>query len=111
MASEAREAGPLAGVVAAPVAAEQAVEHLRFTDRIGSVPVEVSLQHHGVSTLDTGVLGRLYWEETGAGGFGAHVRVTGTPDASGTLASYATVIRSWPRSTPTEPRYMTSTST
>ena len=79
----------LAALVAAPIAAEQAVEHLRFEDRIGTVPVEVSLTHNGLSTLDTGVLGRLYWEETGAGGFGAQVRVTGTPEAGGTLASYA----------------------
>ena len=78
-----------AALVAAPLAAEQTVEHLRFEDRIGTVPVEVSLTHNGMSTLDTGVLGRLYWEETGAAGFGANVRVTGTPEAGGTLASYA----------------------
>ncbi len=80
--------GLLSVLVSAPVAAEQAVETIRFDDRIGAVPVEISLTHNGISTLDTGVLGRLYWEETGAGGFGAYVRVTGTPEAGGTLSSY-----------------------
>lgn len=81
--------GLIAAVVAAPVAFEQAVANVRFEDRVGTVPVEVSLTRNGMSTLDTGVLGRLFWEQTGAGGFGAYVRVTGTPQAGGTLASYA----------------------
>ncbi len=75
-------------LVSAPIAVEQAVEGAEFQDRVGTVPVEVSLTHNGVSTLDTGVLGRLYWEETGAGGLGAYVRVTGTPEAGGSLSSY-----------------------
>ena len=81
-----------AAVLAVPVAAEQAVEHLSFQDRIGTVPVEVSLAHNGLSTVDTGVLGRLYWSQTGRWGFGANVRVTGTPQADGTLASYTSPV-------------------
>lgn len=80
--------GLVAAVVSAPVAVERAVEGVRFQDRLGSLPVEVSLAHNGVSTLDTGILGRLYWERTGAGGFGASIRATGPPEAGGTLASY-----------------------
>lgn len=80
--------GAVAAAVSAPIAAERAVEGARFDDRIGSVPVEISLAHNGVSTLDTGVLGSLYWERTGAMGFGARLRVTGTPEAGGSLASY-----------------------
>ncbi|WP_183099296.1 hypothetical protein [Nocardioides pelophilus] len=80
--------GAVAALVSAPLAAERAVEAARFDDRIGTVPVEVSLTHNGVSTLDTGVLGSLYWEQTGAAGFGAEIRVTGAPEAGGTLSSY-----------------------
>lgn len=80
--------GLLAAVVAAPVALEQAMERTRFTDRLGTVPVEVSLAHNGVSTIDTGVLGRIYWDRTGAAGFGAYIRVTDPPEAGGTLSSY-----------------------
>ena len=72
-----------------PVAAERSVEAIEFEDRIGTVPVEISLTHDGRSTLDTGALGSLYWEQTGALGFGARVRVTDTPQAAGTLSSYA----------------------
>lgn len=79
----------VAAVVAAPIAAERAVEAVRFDDRLGTLPVTVRLSHNGVSTLDTGVLGRLYWAQTGTGGFGASLRATGPPMASGTLASYA----------------------
>ncbi|MCZ4497999.1 MAG: hypothetical protein JWQ74_552 [Marmoricola sp.] len=75
-------------VIAAPVAAEQAVENVRFADRLGTVPVEVSLCHNGYSTLDTGVLGAVYWKQTGILGFGACVRVTAPPEAAGTLSSY-----------------------
>jgi hypothetical protein len=64
------------------------VEHVRFSDRLGSLPVEVSLSHNGVSTLDTGILGRIYWARTGAGGFGAYIRATEPPQAGGSLASY-----------------------
>src|SRR4051812_4967233 len=63
-----------AAVVLAPVAAEQAVERVRFTDRLGTLPVEASLAHNGVSTLDTGMLGKVYWARTGVAGFGAYVR-------------------------------------
>ena len=78
------------GVVAAPLAAQHATESVRFDDYLGAVPVRVSLTHNGVSTLDTGVLGRLYWDRTGAYGFGALLRVTGPPEAAGpTLAAYA----------------------
>ncbi len=80
--------GAVSALVWMPLAAERSMEATRFEDRLGTVPVEVSLTHNGHSTLDTGVLGRLYWEQTGAGGFGARVRVTGTPTAGGTLASY-----------------------
>lgn len=78
----------LAALVAAPVAVERAVEGVRFEDRLGTLPVEVSLAHNGVSTLDTGILGRLYWDRTGTGGFGAVIRATGPPEAGGTLSSY-----------------------
>jgi hypothetical protein len=80
--------GLVSAVVSAPIAVERAIEGVRFQDRLGSLPVEVSLAHNGVSTLDTGILGRLYWERTGAGGFGASIRATGTPEAGGTLSSY-----------------------
>ena len=80
--------GVVAAVVSAPVAAERAVEGAHFDDRLGELPVEVSLAHNGVSTVDTGVLGRLYWDRTGTAGFGAVVRATGPPEAGGTLSSY-----------------------
>ncbi|MCX6396336.1 MAG: metallophosphoesterase family protein [Propionibacteriales bacterium] len=75
-------------LVAAPLALEQAVENVRFTDRLGTVPVEVSLCHNGFSQVDTGVLGSMYWEQTGRFGFGACVRVTDPPEAGSTLSSY-----------------------
>jgi len=78
----------LVAIVIAPVAAQQAVAGAAFEDRLGTVPVEVSLTHNGVSTLDTGIFGRLYWERTGTAGFGARIRATGPPEAGGTLASY-----------------------
>ncbi len=77
-----------AAVIAFPVAAEQAIENAKFQDRLGTFPVEISLAHNGVSTLDTGLIGRLYWDETGIGGFGASVVSTGPPIADGTLSSY-----------------------
>lgn len=80
--------GAVAVLVLAPLAGERAMEGVRFQDRIGTVPVEVSLTHNGASTLDTGVLGSLYWERTGSAGFGAEIKVTGTPEAGGTLSSY-----------------------
>jgi hypothetical protein len=80
--------GLLAAFVSAPVAAEQAVERVRFEDRLGTLPVTVSLQHNGASTLDTGLLGQLYWSRTGPAGFGASIRATGPPEAGGSLASY-----------------------
>ncbi len=78
----------VAATLALPLAAEQAVEHASFQDRVGTFPVEVSLAHNGVSTLDTGLIGRLYWDRTGVGGFGASVVSTGPPIAQGTLSSY-----------------------
>jgi hypothetical protein len=80
--------GFVAALVSVPVAAEQAIEGARFEDRLGTLPVEISLSHNGVSTLDTGILGSVYWDRTGAGGFGANIRATGPPEAGGSLASY-----------------------
>ncbi len=80
----------VAAVVALPLAAERAVEHASFRDRVGSFPVQVALARNGNTTVDTGVLGRLYWDQTGAAGFGLHLRATGPPVAGGTLSSYAT---------------------
>jgi hypothetical protein len=80
--------GVVVALLAVPVAVQQAVEKVSFEDRLGTLPVEVSLAHNGVSTLDTGILGRLYWDRSGAAGFGAVVRATGPPEAGGTLSSY-----------------------
>jgi len=77
-----------AGLVAAPVTIVRAVEGVRFHDDLGTFPVEVSLCHDGRSTLDTGILGKVFWDQTGALGFGAYARATGPPEAGGTLASY-----------------------
>ena len=77
-----------AALVAAPVVVERAIEGVRFRDQVGTFPVEVSLCHDGRSTLDTGVLGKVFWDQTGALGFGAYARATGPPEAGGTLASY-----------------------
>lgn len=77
-----------AALVAAPVVVERAIEGVRFRDQVGTFPVEVSLCHDGRSTLDTGVLGKVFWDQTGAFGFGAYARATGPPEAGGTLASY-----------------------
>ena len=67
---------------------QRTVEGLRFPDRLGTVPVEVTLVHNGYSVLDTGVLGSVFWDRTGPLGLGADLRVTGPPNAGGTLASY-----------------------
>lgn len=75
-------------VLALPLAVEQAVEDVSFHDAVGTLPVEMSLCHQGRSALETGVLGDLYWEQTGAFGFGIDARVTAPPEAGGTLASY-----------------------
>jgi hypothetical protein len=80
--------GFVAALVVAPLAAERAIEGVQFQDRLGTVPVEVGLSHNGVSTLDTGILGSIYWERTGFAGFGATIRATGPPEAGGSLASY-----------------------
>jgi hypothetical protein len=77
-----------AALVAAPVVVERAVEGVRFRDQVGTFPVEVSLCHDGRSTLDTGVFGKVFWDRTGALGFGVYARATGPPEAGGTLASY-----------------------
>jgi hypothetical protein len=77
-----------AALVAAPVTIERAVEGVRFRDDLGTFPVEVGLCHDGRSTLDTGILGKVFWNETGTFGFGAYARATGPPEAGGTLASY-----------------------
>lgn len=78
----------LGAVVSLPLAAERAVEHASIEDRLGTLPVQVRLAHNGHTTLDTGILGQLYWHRTGAAGFGAVLRSTGPPMAGGTLASY-----------------------
>ncbi|WP_148572307.1 hypothetical protein [Nocardioides caldifontis] len=75
-------------VVLLPLVVEQAVERATFRDAVGTLPVQMSLSHDGRSTLQTGVLGDLYWHETGPWGFGVRARVTGPPQAGGTLASY-----------------------
>ncbi len=80
--------GFVVALIAVPVAAQHAVAGVRFDDRLGTLPVEVSLSHNGVSTLDTGILGRIYLDRTGIDGFGANMRATGPPEAGGTLASY-----------------------
>jgi hypothetical protein len=77
-----------AALVALPVAVERAIETVSFPDNLGTFPVEVGLCHDGRSTLDTGILGKVYWDRTGAFGFGAYARATGPPEAGGTLASY-----------------------
>lgn len=77
-----------AALVAAPAALAFSVERVHFEDRIGTLPVRASLCHNGYSSLDTGVLGTLYWKKTGMFGFGACVRSTGPPEAGGTLSSY-----------------------
>lgn len=78
----------IAGIITLPLVLERAVEQVRFSDRLGTFPVNVSLCHNGRSTLDTGVLGKVYWDQTGFLGFGAYARSTGPPEAGGTLASY-----------------------
>jgi hypothetical protein len=78
----------VAALVAAPVVLVRAVENVRFRDELGTFPVEVGLCHDGRSTLDTGILGKVFWDHTGALGFGAYARATGPPEAGGTLASY-----------------------
>ncbi len=80
--------GVVTAVVALPILAEQAVERAGFEDRLGTFPVEVGLAHNGRSTLDAGIIGRLYWDRTGTGGLGAYLRSTGPPEGGGTLTSY-----------------------
>lgn len=75
-------------VLVAPVAVQQGVARASFQDRLGTLPVTVRLAHDGVTTLDTGILGKIYWRRTGFGGFGASITSTGPPMAGGTLASY-----------------------
>ena len=77
-----------AALVAAPVVVERAIEGVRFEDNLGTFPVEVGLCHDGRSTLDTGILGKVFWDQTGPYGFGAYATATGPPEAGGTLASY-----------------------
>lgn len=74
--------------VTTPLALERSLEGASFEDRLGTLPVEVRLAHNGYSTLDTGLLGSVFWQRTAAGGFGARLRSTGPPMADGTLASY-----------------------
>lgn len=78
----------IAAIVAFPVVVERAIESVRFSDRLGTLPVDVRLCHNGRSTLDTGMLGKVYYRQTGPLGFGAYARATGPPEAGGTLASY-----------------------
>ncbi len=80
--------GLLTAATTAPLTIERTVESLRFPDLLGTVPVEVTLVHNGYSVLDTGVLGSVFWDQTGPFGLGADLRVTGPPNAGGTLASY-----------------------
>lgn len=82
--------GLVVAVATSPLALEKAIEDTRLDDRLGAVPVQVSLARNGVTTLDTGVLGRIYWQRTGRWGLGATVRITGPPLAEGTLSSYVT---------------------
>ncbi len=79
----------VAALVTLPLALERAVEESTFTDTLATLPVQVRLVHNGTSELDTGVFGTVYWDQTGAFGFGARARVTGPPQAGGSLASYA----------------------
>jgi len=79
----------VSAVVAAPLSLEAAVEGVRFEDRLGTLPVEVRLLHNGHSALDTGIFGTAYWQQTGRFGLGVMARVSGPPEAGGTLASYA----------------------
>lgn len=78
-----------AAVISAPIAVEQSLERVTFSDRLGTVPVEVTVCSNGYSSLDTGILGTVFWERTGPFGLGACLRVTEPPEAGGTLASYA----------------------
>lgn len=82
--------GVVAALVCLPVATVWALQHASFEDRLGAFPVVVSLAHDGRTTIDTGILGKIYWERTGPGGFGADIRSTGPPEAGGTLSSYVT---------------------
>ncbi|CAN5292732.1 MAG: metallophosphoesterase family protein [Nocardioides sp.] len=77
-----------AAAISTPVATVLAIRTVSFSDYLGTVPVEVSLSHNGTSSLDTGIFGTVYADRTGPLGFGATARVTGTPQAAGTLASY-----------------------
>ena len=80
--------GFAAALIALPLTAERAVERVTFEDNLGTFPVVVGLCHDGRSTLDTGLLGKIYFKQTGTFGFGAYARATGPPEAGGTLASY-----------------------
>jgi len=52
-----------AALIALPVAVERAVEQVRFSDHLGTFPVEVGLCHDGRSTLDTGLFGKVFWQQ------------------------------------------------
>jgi hypothetical protein len=80
--------GAVTVVLTSPVLAQSTVESLRFDDRLGTVPVEVGMVRNGYSVVDTGALGSVYLDRTGAWGWGVSLRVTGPPDAGGSLASY-----------------------
>ncbi len=80
--------GVAAVLVTSPFIAQRTVEDLGFADRLGTLPVHVGLVHNGYSEVDTGVLGSIFLDRTGVAGLGIAVRVTGPPDAGGTLASY-----------------------
>ncbi len=80
--------GLLTALATAPLTVQRTVESLRFDDLLGTIPVEVTLVHNGYSEVDTGVLGSVFWDRTGPFGLGARLRVTGPPNAGGTLASY-----------------------
>lgn len=78
----------VAALVCFPIVAESAIERVHFEDRVGTLPVDIELAHNGHVTLDTGLLGKIYWRHDGFAGFGATLRSTGPPLAQGTLASY-----------------------
>ncbi len=80
--------GVAAVVLTSPLIAQRTIEDIGFADRLGSLPVQVSVVENGYSVVDTGALGSIFLDRTGIGGLGISVRVTGPPDAGGTLSSY-----------------------
>ncbi|HEX7740284.1 MAG TPA: hypothetical protein VF426_11635 [Marmoricola sp.] len=77
-----------AAVIGLPLTLIHTIEEVHFPDELGTFPVDVRLSHNGYSTIDTGLLGKIYLHRTGAFGFGVRAIATGPPEAGGTLASY-----------------------